>query len=105
MLSGDTLRIMRVAHNKKDPKFKVGDHVRISKYENIFAKRYTTNWFEEVFSINKVKHTVPWTYVISSITYEGIFRTVCEKELQKTSQKKFRIEKVIKRKGDILYVK
>ena len=32
--------------NKKDPKFKVGDHVRISKYKNIFAKSYTPNWSE-----------------------------------------------------------
>ena len=47
--------------NKKDPKFKVGDHVRISKYKNIFAKEYTPNWSEEVFVINKIKNTVPWT--------------------------------------------
>ena len=38
--------------NKKDPKFKVGNHVRISKYKNIFAKGYTRNWSEEVFVIN-----------------------------------------------------
>ena len=49
--------------NYKDPKFKVGDHVRICKYKNIFAKRYTPNWYEEVFVIKKVKNTVPWTYV------------------------------------------
>ena len=47
--------------NDKDPKFKVGDHVRISKYKNIFAKGYTPNWSEEVFVIKKVKNTVPWT--------------------------------------------
>ena len=47
--------------NNKDPKFKVGDHVRISKYKNIFAKGYTPNWSEEVFVIKKVKNTVPWT--------------------------------------------
>ena len=47
-----------------DPKFKVGDHVRISKYKNIFAKGYTPNWSEEVFVIRKLKNTVPWTYVI-----------------------------------------
>ena len=40
--------------NKKDPKFKVGDHVRISKYKNIFAKGYVPNW-SEVFVVNKVK--------------------------------------------------
>ena len=34
--------------NKKDPKFKVGDHVRISKYKNIFAKGYAPNWLEKV---------------------------------------------------------
>ena len=49
--------------NNKDPKFKVGDHVRISKYKNIFAKGYTPNWSEELFVIKKVKNTVPWTYV------------------------------------------
>ena len=39
--------------NDKDPKFKIGDHVRISKYKNIFAKGYMPNWSEEVFIINK----------------------------------------------------
>ena len=53
--------------NNKDPKFKVGDHVRISKYKNIFAKGYTSNWSEEVFVIKKVKNTVPWTYVINDL--------------------------------------
>ena len=47
---------------KKDPKFKVGDNVRISKYKNIFAKGYTPNW-SEVFVVSKIKNTVPWTYV------------------------------------------
>ena len=91
--------------NDKDPKFKVGDHVRISKYKNIFAKGYTPNWSEEVFVIKKVKNTVPWTYVINDLNGEEIIGTFYEKELQKTNQKEFRIEKVIKRKGDKLYVK
>ena len=91
--------------NKKDPKFKVGDYVRISKYKNIFAKWYTPNWSEEVFVINKIKNTVPWTYVISDLNGEEITGSFYEKELQKTSQKEFRIEKVLKRKGDKLYVK
>ena len=47
--------------NDKDPIFKIGDRVRISKYKNIFAKGYTPNWSEEVFVIKKVKNTVPWT--------------------------------------------
>ena len=91
--------------NNKDPKFKVGDRVRISKYKNIFAKGYTPNWSEEVFGIKKVKNTVPWTYVINDINGEEITGTFYEKELQKTNQKEFRIEKVIKRKGDKIYVK
>ena len=45
--------------NDRDPKFRVGDHVRISKYKNIFAKEYTPNWSEEVFVIKKVNNTVP----------------------------------------------
>ena len=52
--------------NDKDAKFKVGDHVRISKYKKIFAKGYTPNQSEEVFVVNKIKNTVPWTYVINS---------------------------------------
>ena len=87
------------------PKIKVGDHVRTSKYKNIFAKRYTQNWSQEVFIISKIKNTVPWTYVISDLNGEPITGSFYEKELQKTNQKEFRIEKVIKRKGDKLYVK
>ena len=91
--------------NNKDPKFKVGDHVRISKYKNIFAKEYMPNWSEEVFIIKKVKNTVPWTYVINELSGEEIIGTFYAKELQKTNQEEFRIEKVIRRKGDKLYVK
>ena len=91
--------------NGKDPKFKVGDHVRISKFKNVFAKRYTLNWSEEIFVVEKIKNTVPWTYVISELNGEEIVGSFYEKELQKTNQKEFRIEKVIKRKGNKFYVK
>ena len=89
----------------KDPKFKIGDHVRISKYKNIFAKGYIPNWSEEVFVINKIKNTVLWTYIINDLNGEEIIGTFYEKELQKTNQKEFRIEKVYRKKGDKLYVK
>ena len=91
--------------NDKDPKFKIGDHVRISKYKNIFAKGYTPNWSEEVFVIKKVKNTVPWTLVINDLNGDEIIGTFYGKELQKTNQQEFRIEKVIQKKGDKLYVK
>ena len=90
--------------NEKDPKSKVGDHVRISKYKNIFAEKYNPNW-SEVFVLSKIKITVPWTYVISDLNGDPITGSLYEKELQKTKQKKVRIEKVLKRKGDKLYVK
>ena len=90
--------------NEKDPKCKVGDHVRMSKYKNIFAKRYTQNWSKEVFVVSKIKNTVPWAYTISDLNGEPIAGSYYEKELQKTSQEKYRIEKIIKRKGDKLYV-
>ena len=61
--------------NDKDSKFKVGDHVRISKYKNIFAKGYTPNWSEEVFVIKEVKNTVSWAYVISDLYGEEIIGT------------------------------
>ena len=91
--------------NKKNSKFIVGDNVQISKYKNIFAKGYTQNWSKEVFIINKIKNTVPWTYAISDLNDEEITGSFYEKELQKTNQKEFRTEKVLKRKGDKLYVK
>ena len=74
--------------NNKDPKFKVGDRVRISKYKNVFAKGYTPNWSEEVFVIKKVKNTVLWTYVINDLNGEEIMGTYYEKELQKNKSKR-----------------
>ena len=61
--------------NDKDPKFKIGDHVRISKYKNIFAKGYMPNWSEEIFIIKKIKNTVPWTYVINDLNGKEIIGT------------------------------
>ena len=91
--------------NEKGPKLKVGDHVRISKHKNIFAKGYVSNWNEEIFAIEEIKNTVPWTYVIRDLNGEEIVGSFYKKELQKTNEKEFRIEKVIKKKGSKLYVK
>ena len=79
--------------NNKDPKFKIGDNIRISKYKNIFAKSYTPNRSEEVFVIKKVKNTVPWSYVINGFNEEEIDGTFYENELQKTSQKSSELKK------------
>ena len=82
--------------NESDPKFETGDIVKISKYKNISQKVYTRNWSEKVFMIKKIKDTVPWTYVIIDLNGEEIAGTFNEKELQKSNQKEFRVEKVIK---------
>ena len=87
------------------PKFKVGDHVRISKYKNTFAKGYSQTWSGEVFVVSKIKNTVTWTYMTSDLNGEKIAGRFYEMDFQKTSQEKLRIEKVIKRKRDKLYVK
>ena len=63
------------------------------------------NWLEEILIIKKIKNTVPWTYVINDLNGEEIIGTFYENELQKTDQKEFRIEKLLKKKGDKLYVK
>ena len=72
--------------NDKDPRFKVGDHVRISKQKNIFAEGYTLNWPEEVLVIEEVKNTVPWTYVINDLNGEEIIGTFYGKKIKKTNQ-------------------
>ena len=85
--------------------FKLVIMLEYQNYKNFFANSYTPNWSEEVFVIKKVKNTVPWTYVINDFNGKEIAGTFYQNELQKTDQKEFRIEKVIKRKGNKLYVK
>ena len=67
--------------NEKYPKFKVGDHFRISKFKNVFAKGYTSNWSVEIFIVKEIKNIVPWTYVISDLNGEEIVGSFYEKEL------------------------
>ena len=104
-VKSDSFAEYKEESNEKHPKFKVNDHVRISKYKNIFAKGYAPNWSEEIFVIKKIKNTVPWTYVISDLNGEEIVGSFYEKELQKTNQNEFRIEKIIKWKGNKLCFK
>ena len=80
-----------------NPKFSVGDKVRISKKKKTSEKGYTTRWTEEIFTIAEVQRTQPPTYKIADLNGEEIKGTFYEPELQKTSQEIFRIEKVIKR--------
>ena len=71
-------------HNEKDSRFKVGDRVRISRYKNIFAKGYTPNWSKEIFIVDKINDTVPYTYNLKDLNDEEITGSFYDKELQKT---------------------
>ena len=82
---------------KVNPKFSIGDKVRITKKKKTFEKGYTTRWTEEVFTIVEVKHTSPVTYKIADLNGEEIDGTFYEPELQKTTQQLFRIEKVLEK--------
>ena len=95
-----------IAFNKENsnegPKYKIGYHERTSKYKKIFANGYAPNCSEEVFVIKNVKNAGSWIYFISDFNGEEIDEIFYEKQLQKTNQKEFIVEKVIKRRGDEL---
>ena len=80
------------------PKYNIGDQVRISKLKKKFEKGYTANWSEEVFTIEKVQPTIPYTYKLKDTRNETTQGTFYEPELQLTHQTTFRIEKVLKRR-------
>ena len=82
--------------NKKDPKFKIGDHVTISKYKNIFATGYTPNWSEEIFIISKIKNTVPWTYVINDLNGAEITGSFYAKNYKRLIKKNLKLKKYLK---------
>ena len=77
--------------NEKDPKFKIGDHVRISKYKKLFTKGYTQHWSEEVFVVSKIKNIVPCTYVIGNLNDEKkkMLEVFMKKNCKKLVKKKF----------------
>ena len=77
-------RVYTDEHNEKRSRFKVGDRVRISKFKNIFAKGYTPNWSREIFIVNKINDTVPYTYNIKDLNSEEIIGSFYDKELQKS---------------------
>ena len=80
----DNKRVYIDEHNKKDSRFNVVDRVRISKFKNIFAKGYTPNWSREIFIINKMNDTVPYTYNFKDLSGEEIIGSFYNRELQKT---------------------
>ena len=80
------------------PKFNLGEQVRISKLKKKFEKGYTANWTEEVFIIQKVQPTIPYTYKLKDTRDEIVKGTFYEPELELAKQTTFRIEKILKRR-------
>ena len=80
----DNKRVYIDEHNEKSARYNVGDRVRISKLKNIFAKGYTPNWRKEIFVVNKIYNTVPYTYNLKDLNGEEIIGSFYHRELQKT---------------------
>ena len=80
----DNKRVYIDEYNKKNCRFNVGDRVRICKFKNIFAKRYTPNWSREILIVNKINDTVPYTYNLKDLNDEEIMGSFYDRELQKT---------------------
>lgn len=90
----------------KGNKFNIGDSVRISKYKGAFHKGYTPNWSTELFTVTKVNKSNPPTYHLEDKRKQTILGSFYEQELQKTKCPNiYLIEKVIKEKGNKLFVK
>ena len=79
--------------NEKDLKFKVGDHVRISKFRNVFAKGYTPNWSEEIFVAKKIKNTVPWTYIINDLNVKKLWEVLMKNNSKRLIRKNLELKK------------
>ena len=84
-VKNDNKRVYIDEHNEKDSRFKVGDRVRISKFKNIFVKGYTPNWSKEIFIVDKINATVPYTYNIKDLNDEEIIGSFYDRELQKST--------------------
>ena len=95
----------RYKTSRLNPKFSVGDEVRITKKKKVFEKGYTTRWTEEIFTIKEIRETDPITYKLEDLQGEEIKGIFYEPELQKTEQQVFRIEKVIEKEKDKSFVK
>ena len=95
----------RYKTSRLNPKFSVGDKVRITKKKEVFEKGYTTRWTEEIFTIKEIRETNPITYKLEDLQGEEIEGTFYEPELQKTEQQIYRIEKIIKKEKGRSFVK
>ena len=99
----DHLESSKRSHAK--PRYSTGDEVRITVSKRHFEKGYTPNWTEEVFIIDRVLTTQPVTYRIRDLMNEPIIGSFYEQQLQKTTQTRFRVEKVLRKRNGKSLVK
>ena len=91
--------------NNKDPIFKIGDTVRISKYKNIFLKAYTPNQSREAFRLKKLKILYRGHILLMTVLKKKLLERFMKRIAKSKLQKEFRFEKVIKKKDNKFYVK
>lgn len=102
ILSGDNFGQRRRQPNRIYPKFKIGDHVRLSRYRTVFEKGYTPNFTTEIFTIRKVqRNTDPITYLLSDYNNIEIKGSVYTEELTPVAQPDvYLVEKIIRKRND-----
>ena len=93
-------KLLQIPTNKREPKFVVGDKVRLAVQKDKFEKAYIINWSDRVYTIKEVNNTHPYTYVVED--KRGVIHKVrfYEEELQKNREERFRIEKVLEWKTE-----
>lgn len=96
----------RIIPPKKINKFKVGDHVRLSKYKHVFEKGYIPSWTTEVFTVDKILQTDPITYLLKDWEDNAIKGCVYAEEMQLVKHPNiYLVEKILRRKNGKVFVK
>ena len=95
----------RYKTSRLNPKFSVGDEVRVSRKKAVFEKGYTTRWSNEIFTIKEIRETDPITYKLEDLEGKEIKGFFYAEELQKTKEQIYKIEKVIKKENGRSLVK
>ena len=101
-------KVFTFKHTKDEspPSFKVGDKVRISVHKSLFTKGATANWSEEIFTVRKIrKDTDPIVYELRDLADEDVEGTFYKEQLQKTQQEIYRVDKIVRKRGNEVLVK
>lgn len=104
--SGVVLKKRMIPRDKHNIRFRIGDTVRVSTQKGVFTKGYLPNWSAEIFTVIKVNKTLPPTYNLNDYTGKPIAGGFYAEEISKTLYPDdYLVEKIVRRKGDQLFVK